>query len=99
MGSQELDFQPSSVFVIPFSFYSSPKDMLTDFSERRRERERVGEKHRLGASRTHPDWGLNLQPGCVPWLGIEPMTFPFTGQHSNQLSHTGQGSSYLFFMI
>ena len=26
----------------------------------------VREKHRLAASRTHPDWGWNLQPRHVP---------------------------------
>ena len=28
---------------------------------------------------TCPDWRLNWQPGHVPWLGIEPSTFWFTG--------------------
>ena len=25
----------------------------------------------------------------MPWPGIEPATFQFMGQHSNQLSHAG----------
>ena len=29
-----------------------------------------------------PYWGPGLQPRPVPWLGIEPVTFWFTGWHS-----------------
>ena len=50
----------------------SPEDMLTDFREgegRERERDRnidVREKHRLVASCTHPNQGLNSRPRHVP---------------------------------
>ena len=53
------------------------------FRERgRREKERernidVREKHWLIASPTHPYWGPNPQPRCVPWQGMEPVTFCF----------------------
>ena len=30
----------------------------------------------------HLYWGPDLQPRCVPWLGIEPVTLWFTGWHS-----------------
>ena len=30
----------------------------------------------------------------MPWLGIKPTTFQFTGHHPNQLRHTGQGISF-----
>ena len=42
--------------------------MLVDFREKGKEggREREREKHRLVASRTHPDWGLDLKPRYVP---------------------------------
>ena len=50
-----------------------PRTCLLIFRERGRkggrERERnmdVREIHRLAASGMHPDWGPNLQPGCVP---------------------------------
>lgn len=39
----------------------------------------------------HPNRWSYLQPEYVPWLGIKPTsTFLSVGQHSNQLSHTGQ---------
>ena len=69
--------------------------MLIDFRQweregekkRGRERSREGEKHRSISSPTHPNWGLNLEPRHVPWQGMEPMTFRFTGWLSNQVRH------------
>ena len=60
--------------------------MPIDFREREREGER--EKHPSVVSHTHRNQGLNLQPD-VPQES-NPLTF-WLGQHSNQLSHTGQG--------
>lgn len=37
-----------------------------------------------------------MQPGHVPGLGIEPVTFWCLGQHSNQLSHTSQSKRFFF---
>ena len=75
--------------------------MLIDFRERGGEGEGKGniharEKYWKVASPTCPSWGLNLQPRHVPWLGIKPTTFWFTGPCSNQLSHTSQGCSFTF---
>ena len=59
-----------------------------------RERERnmdVRGKHPSAASCTHPNWGLSPQARYVPWLGIEPADFQFTGWCSDQPSHTSQG--------
>ena len=36
----------------------------------------------LAASHSPPNWGPGPQPRHVPWLGIEPVTFWFAGQHS-----------------
>ena len=48
-----------------------------------RDGERVGEKHQcVVASGMPPTGDLALQPRHVPWLGLEPVTFWFTGQHS-----------------
>ena len=58
------------------------------FRERGREGEREGEKHwcvrdTLISCLSHsPNWGPGLQPRHVPWLGIEPAAFQFTGQDS-----------------
>ena len=64
--------------------------MLIDF------RERGGEKWWSVASPMCPNFRPNPQGGHVPWLGIEPTTFQFMGQLSNQWSHTGQGSIQYF---
>lgn len=52
----------------------------------------VREKQQLAASPILPDCGMNPQPEYVPQPGIEATSFWCTGWHSNQLSHTGQGS-------
>ena len=63
------------------------------------ERIREGEKHwceretSVGCHCMCPDWGHNLQPRHVPWLGIEPMTFQFTGWESSHLRNNCQGLS------
>ena len=88
----------TSRFWVCFFFFPHWRTFI-DFRERGREEERerenidVREKHRSVASHTRPDWGSNPQPRHVPWSGIEPVTFQFTGWCSNDLSHTGQRSS------
>ena len=59
------------------------------FSERRERREKererninVWEIHRSVATRTPLTRDLHPQPRRVPWLGIEQVTFGFTGQHT-----------------
>ena len=66
--------------------------MFNDFREREEGRERqkninVRKKHQSFTSSMHRDWGSNLPPRYVPWLGIKPTTYRCTGQRSNQLSH------------
>ena len=62
---------------------------LFSFRERGREGEREGEKHRcvrdtwISCLSHNPNWGPGPQPRHVPWLGIEPVTFLFTDQHSD----------------
>ena len=60
--------------------------------EGRKKYTHVRKKHRLVASRRHPDRGPNLQPG------IEPVTFLLCGMMPNQLSHTGQ-SCYSTYIV
>ena len=50
-----------------------------------RERGREGEKRETsmcGCLLCTPFWGPGLQSRHVPWLGIQPVTLGFTGQHS-----------------
>ena len=63
--------------------------MLTDFRGRVRERETS-----ISCLGYESLTGLNPQPSHLPWPGIKPLTFLFTGRCSNQLSHTGQGHIY-----
>ena len=64
---------------------STPKAMLIDFREKRREGEREGKRDRceretsLVASRTCPNWGPNQQLRHMPWLGIQLTTLLSTG--------------------
>ena len=84
-----------------FFFLPLSEDVFIDF-----EREREREKHRceretligcLLIARMLPDWGLDLQAGCVPRLGIPPGTFWCVGQCSNQLSHLARAPTRLFW--
>lgn len=63
--------------------------MLERQEKGERENIDVRENYRSVASRMRPTGESNPQPGFVPWQGIEPATFQCTGQHSNELSHTG----------
>ena len=90
-GLQGLAWSGSQLFFQSHFF-------LNSHPERERERERARERERMSQfinwlpSCTHPDQGLNPYPGYVPWPGICPVTFWSGGWHSNQLSHTDQGS-------
>ena len=59
------------------------------FRERQWKRERERETS-IGCLLLRANWGLNPQPGHVPWPGIKPKTFQSRKQHSHQLSHTSQ---------
>ena len=39
------------------------------------------EKHQISCLLSTPNQGSGPQPRYVPWLGIEPVTFQFAGQH------------------
>ena len=47
------------------------------------------EKHQLADALTCPNWGLNLQPRHVPWLGIKPVPFCFVRQHLTEPHQSG----------
>ncbi|KAF6094799.1 hypothetical protein HJG60_011891 [Phyllostomus discolor] len=79
-----LHYRETGLFSLNFFFFL--------FLERR-EGEGEGEKYQHGSavSCTPPTRDLAWQARHVPWLGIEPVTFCFTGWHSvNPLSHTSQ---------
>ena len=74
-----------SLVKIIISFFK--RFYLFIFRERgRRDKER--KKHRcmrdtsISCLLHAPNRGPGLQPRHVPWLGVEPATFQFTGQHS-----------------
>lgn len=85
-----MSFVNTRDFISPCCFYffiflPSPKDMLIDFREGARERERnmdVREEHQSVVSRTRLDRGPNPQPSR-------------TGRRSNHRSHTSQASPLL----
>ena len=41
-----------------------------------------------------PYWGPGLQPRCVPWLGIKPVTLWFAGGHSFHWATPARANSY-----
>ena len=82
----------SFIFILTFTSTNKlfilmcfKKILFIYFRQRGKEGEREGEKHqRVVASHTFPPLGTwpGPQPRHVPWLGIEPATLWFTGQHS-----------------
>ena len=99
---------PSLCFF--FFFLSSP-DFFIAFRDRRREGKRETEISIRERSLnwllptytqikdcTRLDHRLNLQPGYLPWPGIEPEPLVM-GWCSNLLSHTSQGPSLCFLMF
>ena len=77
------------------------KDLFI-FRERGREGEGRGGKHwhardtSIGCLSRAPNWGPGLQRRHVPWLGIEPSTFQFTGQHSIHSATPARAWKHLF---
>ena len=81
---------------ISLIYLSSPKDIFSFLLERKGWGERYERESDELPSWKHPDWGLNLQRGCVSWPGIKPATFQSTGPHSNPLTNTSQGCKPYF---
>ena len=72
--------------------------MLIDLRGERQEREKeknihVKEKHWSVACHMHPDQGLNLQTGYVPWSGNELQPF---GLRDGKLQLTNQALLLIF---
>ena len=49
-----------------------------------------------GCLSSTPYWGPSLQPRHVPWLGIEPTTLWFAGQHSIHWATPARADSYVY---
>ena len=73
--------------------------MLIDVREREskgeREKPQCGRGTSISCPPYAPQRGIDPQPRHMPWPRIEPATLQFVGQHSSQLSHTGQGCFWL----
>ena len=104
-------FCPTFLFLKKGSFnreitlYFLKRFYLFIFREGERKGEREGEKHWHVRdtsvdclSHTH-NQGPGLQPRHVPWLGIEPVTFQFTGWHSIHWATLARATlSYFYFL-
>ena len=77
--------------------------MLIDVREREskgeREKPQCGRGTSISCPPYAPQRGIDPQPRHMPWPRIEPATLQFVGQHSSQLSHTGQGCFLADFKI
>lgn len=87
-----------STVIYTLIFLPSPEDTFSFPLER--EEVGVGWREReknIGwlPSHTHPDGGLNLQPGYAPQPGTEPATFCSMGPRSNQLTRPVRAVIYI----
>ena len=97
-GSQLWSRNGTAEWAPPFFFFfnphlRTPEDMLIDFTDRGKERGRETSISCLSYYCPTREWTCN--PGTCPDQGSNP-AFQFKGQHSNQLSHTGQGAGLTF---
>ena len=46
-----------------------------------------------------PNWGSDLQPRCVPWLGIEQATLWFAGWHSSHWATPARAWNFLLSAV
>ena len=76
---QENIFRKYKIFVPLFFLFFI---FLNLFLEKGEGRKRGRETSMCGCRLHTLQWGPGLQPMHVPWLGIEPVTVWFTGQHS-----------------
>ena len=71
---------------------------LIDWFIERGEGEGEGKKHQLVACCRCPNWGPNVQPKHVPWLGFELVTFCFAEQHPTEWA-TPVRARFLIFIL
>ena len=96
---------PSSTTLLSMSMSPFPGIfffILERGEEGEKERERiinVREKHRSVVSCTCPDWGTNLQPRHVPWLGIKPTSLASTQQFQIYFFPTGHILNNFYVLI
>ena len=88
MATKEQDFI--------FHPYPSTCLLILDRGEGREREKDVREKHWSVGSGMPLTGGPNLQPGLVPWLGMEPLTFWFMGWCSDQQCHISLGKDRIF---
>ena len=78
------NFNPHGLYFLCLAFFFPQRFYLFFFRERRRKRwwETCVRETSISCLSHTPNWGPGPQPRCVPWLGIEPATFQFTGRCS-----------------
>ena len=87
-------------WALAFTFL---KDLIYLLLERGAGREKERERsisvwERLVASHKVPNQGPGLEPRHVPWLGIEPAAFQFTGQRSVHWATPTRAHTFIFLV-
>ena len=73
----------STFFFFKDQFFLLKKDFIYLLLDRGEGREKRGRETSIcGCLSSNPYWGPGPQPRQVPWLGMEPVTLWFIGQHS-----------------
>ena len=93
----EPHFSSHAVFEVKKALFFL-KIFIYLFVERGEGREKERERNISVWLHLHaPYWGPGPQPKHVPWLGIEPATLWFTGQHSIHCATPVKAKRALFF--
>ena len=94
----------TKMVALTWNLYNFFEDFIYFFLERGEEREKERERNinvwEIPGCFLHtPNWGPGLKPRHVPWLGIEPATFRFTGWISIHWATPPRAETYLILLI
>ena len=91
-------FNTCRIFAeLTFNFFC--KDFIYLFLERGEGREGGREKSICGCLSSAPYWGPGPQPRHAFWLGIEPVTFWFTGRCSTHWATPARASFFIYYFF